>query len=219
MASPAKRINSRNTSADKRAAILRAATRVFARNGYFNAKVADIARAADVADGTVYLYFRSKEEILHSIFDQNMAEAISAARKLIKGVKDPREKLRRIASLHLERLGADRDLAVVFQVELRGSTKFMEEFSAAGFAEYLALLHDTFEEGQRAGVFRKELNSTVAAKVLFGALDEMATNWIISHRDYKLEPMADVVMDVFLNGVSTGTRASGVQPAGGTRIK
>ena len=78
----------------------------------------------------------------------------------------------------------------------------MEEFSAAGFAEYLALLHDTFEEGQRAGVFRKELNSTVAAKVLFGALDEMATNWIISHRNYKLEPLADVVMDVFLNGVA-----------------
>ena len=182
--------------------ILRAATRVFARNGYFNSKVADIARAAEVADGTVYLYFKSKEEILHSIFDQNMAEAIAAGRKLIENLGDSCEKLRRIAKLHLERLGADRDLAVVFQVELRGSTKFMEEFSAAGFAEYLALLRRTFEEGQRVGVFRKELNATVAAKILFGALDEMATNWIISKRSYKLEPMADVVMDVFLNGVS-----------------
>ena len=193
---------SRNGSGGKRESILRAATRVFARNGYFNSKVADIARAADVADGTVYLYFKSKEEILHSIFDQNMAEAIAAGGQLIENLDDPREKLRRIAKLHLERLGADRDLAVVFQVELRGSTKFMEEFSAAGFAEYLALLRRTFEEGQRAGVFRKELNATVAAKILFGALDEMATNWIISKRNYKLEPMADVVMDVFLNGVS-----------------
>ena len=78
----------------------------------------------------------------------------------------------------------------------------MEEFSAAGFAEYLALLRRTFEEGQRVGVFRKELNATVAAKILFGALDEMATNWIISKRTYKLGPMADVVMDVFLNGVT-----------------
>jgi len=203
MARPSKkRVSSRNSIGDKRAAILRAATRVFARNGYFNSKVADIARAAEVADGTVYLYFKSKEEILHSIFDQNMAEAIAAGGQLIENLDDPREKLRRIAKLHLERLGADRDLAVVFQVELRGSTKFMEEFSAAGFAEYLALLRRTFEEGQRAGVFRKELNATVAAKILFGALDEMATNWIISKRNYKLEPMADVVMDVFLNGVS-----------------
>src|SRR6266852_2110727 len=197
-----KRVSRRNAVADKRVAILRAATRVFARNGYFNSKVADIARAAEVADGTVYLYFKSKEEILHSIFDQNMAEAIASGRKLIENLVDPREKLRRIAKLHLERLGADRDLAVVFQVELRGSTKFMEEFSAAGFAEYLALLRRTFEEGQRVGVFRKELNATVAAKILFGALDEMATNWIISKRSYKLEPMAEVVMDVFLNGVS-----------------
>ncbi len=204
MARPSKtRVSTRNSTGDKRAIILRAATRVFAGNGYFNSKVADIARAAEVADGTVYLYFKSKEEILHSIFDQNMAEAIAAGRKLIENLDDPREKLRRIAKLHLERLGADRDLAVVFQVELRGSTKFMEEFSAAGFAEYLALLRRTFEEGQRAGVFRKELNAKVAAKILFGALDEMATNWIISKRSYKLEPMADVVMDVFLNGVGS----------------
>ena len=188
--------------ADKREAILRAATRVFARNGYFNSKVADIAKAAGVADGTVYLYFKSKEEILHSIFDRSMDIAIADARKRLKKLDDPREKLRRIALLHLERLGADRDLAVVFQVELRGSTKFMEEFSAAGFAEYLALIRTTFEEGQRAGVFRKELNAKVVAKILFGALDEMATNWIISKRRYKLAPMADQVLDIFLNGVA-----------------
>src|SRR2546423_8728297 len=108
----------RNGSSGKREMILRAATRTFARNGYFNSKVADIARAADVADGTVYLYFKSKEEILHSIFDQNMAEAIASGRELIAKVRDPREKLRRIAKLHLQRLGADRDLAVVFPIEL-----------------------------------------------------------------------------------------------------
>jgi TetR/AcrR family fatty acid metabolism transcriptional regulator len=196
------RKTSRNGASGKRESILRAATCVFARNGYFNSKVADIAREADVADGTVYLYFKSKEEILHSIFDQNMAEAIDAGRVLIEKLHDPGEKLRRIALLHLERLGADRELAVVFQVELRGSTKFMREFSAAGFAEYLGLLRQTFEEGQRSGLFRKDLNAKLVSKILFGALDEMATNWIISKRNYKLEPMAEVVMDVFLNGVS-----------------
>jgi TetR/AcrR family fatty acid metabolism transcriptional regulator len=195
------RKSSRNGTSGKREAILRAGTCVFARNGYFNAKVADIAREAEVADGTVYLYFKSKEEILHSIFDQKMAEAIESGRKLIAKINDPSEKLRRIAALHLERLGADRDLAIVFQVELRGSTKFMREFSAAGFAEYLSLLRQTFEEGQRSGVFRADLNAKIVSKILFGALDEMATNWIISKRNYKLEPMADLVMDVFLNGV------------------
>lgn len=187
---------------DKRTAILRAGIRVFANNGYFNSKVADIAREAGVADGTVYLYFKSKEEILHSIFNRSVDEAIAEGRKQLDLLKDPREKLRRIALLHLERLGADRDLAVVFQVELRGSTKFMEEFSAAGFAEYLSLIRSTFEEGQHAGVFRSDLNAKIVAKVLFGALDEMATNWILSKRRYRLPPMADQVLDIFLNGVS-----------------
>lgn len=186
---------------DKREAILRAAISVFARCGYFNSKVADIAREAGVADGTVYLYFKSKEEILHSIFDRSVEDALGAARKRVARLSDAREKLRHIAHMHLERLGADRDLAVVFQVELRGSTKFMEEFSAAGFAEYLALIRSTFEEGQRAGLFRADLNARVVAKVLFGALDEMATNWILSKRRYKLAPMADQVLDIFLNGV------------------
>lgn len=192
----------RPSVADKGAAILRAAIRVFANNGYFNSKVADIAREAGVADGTVYLYFKNKEDILHSIFNRSVEEAITEGRRQIDELPDPKEKLRRIAHLHLERLGADRDLAVVFQVELRGSTKFMEEFSAAGFAEYLALIRTTFEEGQRAGVFRSDLNAKIVAKVLFGALDEMATNWILSKRRYKLAPMADQVLDIFLNGVS-----------------
>lgn len=187
---------------DKREAILRAAIRVFAHNGYFNSKVADIAREAGVADGTVYLYFKSKEEILHSIFDRSVDRAVADARKEVENIADPREKLRRIAHLHLERLGDDRDLAVVFQVELRGSTKFMEEFSAAGFAVYLSLIRSTFEEGQQAGLFRADLNAKVVAKILFGALDEMATNWILSKRRYKLAPMADQVLDIFLNGVN-----------------
>ena len=187
---------------DKREAILRAAIVVFAHNGYFNSKVADIAREAGVADGTVYLYFKSKEDILHSIFDRSVDEALADAKKKVETIFDPREKLRQIALLHLERLGADRDLAVVFQVELRGSTKFMQEFSAAGFAEYLSLIRSTFEEGQAAGLFRADLNAKVVAKILFGALDEMATNWILSKRRYKLAPMADQVLDIFLNGVN-----------------
>jgi len=187
---------------DKREAILRAATNVFARNGYFNSKVADVARVAGVADGTVYLYFKSKEEILRSIFERGVSEVVAEARAELSTLTDPREKLRRIAQLHLERLSADRDLAVVFQVELRGSTKFMEEFSAAGLAEYLRLIRETFAEGQRAGLFRVELNAKVVAKILFGALDEMATNWILSPRNYKLAPLADQVLDIFLNGVT-----------------
>ncbi len=186
---------------DKREAILRAATKVFAGKGYFNSKVADIAKAAGIADGTVYLYFKSKDEILHSVFDRAMAEFIEEGKRELAQFDNAEDKLRRIAQLHLEKLGADREMAIVFQVELRGSTKFMEEFSAAGFAEYLDIIRQTIEEGQSAGVFRKDLKPIVCAKILYGALDEMVTNWILSHKSYPLKPLADEVLKIFFGGV------------------
>ena len=186
---------------DKREAILRAAIKVFAGKGFFNSKVADIAGEAGIADGTVYLYFKSKEEILHSVFDRAMEEFISEGKREIAEIEEPDKRLQRIAELHLERLSADRDLAIVFQVELRGSTKFMEEFSAAGFAEYLTIIHEAIEDGQKSGVFRKDLNATVCSKILYGALDEMVTNWILSKKAYPLAPMADEVLKVIFDGM------------------
>ena len=186
---------------DKREAILRAAGKVFARNGYFNSKVSDIASEAGIADGTVYLYFKSKEEILHSFFDRAMEDFIAEGKREIENIEKADEKLRRIAHLHLEKLGADRDLAIVFQVELRGSTKFMQEFSAAGFAEYLEIIRQTIAEGQTQGLFRKDIHPITIAKILFGALDEMVTNWILSKNHYDLAPMADTVLEIFFGGV------------------
>ncbi len=201
-----RKIRSSNNTAkaavvDKREAILRAATHVFAQKGYFNSKVSDVAAEAGIADGTVYLYFKSKDEILHSIFDRAMTKFISEGRREIEGLLDPSEKLRRIAELHLERLGSDREMAVVFQVELRGSTKFMQEFSAAGFAEYLDIIRGTIAEGQESGHFRTDIKPVVCAKIFYGALDEMVTNWILSKKAYELGPMAQEVLKIFFGGI------------------
>jgi TetR/AcrR family fatty acid metabolism transcriptional regulator len=189
-------------SVDKRDAILKAATQVFARRGYFNSQVADVARAAGVAAGTVYLYFRSKDDLLVSIFERTMKEAIVEGRAALTDVTVAGDRLRRIARLHLERMGRDRDLAVVFQVELRQSTKFMERFSSTYLRDYLGIIRDTIAEGQASGALREDVNPTFAAKALFGALDEMATNWILSNRRYSLAGQADAVVDLFLNGVA-----------------
>jgi TetR/AcrR family transcriptional regulator, fatty acid metabolism regulator protein len=188
---------------DKREAILRAAVRVFARHGYFNAQVADVARDAGVAAGTVYLYFRSKDDLLVSIFERTMHEARTDATAALEGLSDPIARLHALARLHLDRLGRDRDLAVVFQVELRQSTKFMERLSSTLLREYLGLIRDTIADAQAQGAFRRDINPTVAAKILFGALDEMATNWILSKRRYSLVADADVVMDLLVHGLGT----------------
>ncbi|HEX6974448.1 MAG TPA: TetR/AcrR family transcriptional regulator, partial [Vicinamibacterales bacterium] len=191
----------------------RAAIDTFAARGFFNAQVADVARTAGVAAGTVYLYFRGKDDLLISIFERTMKEAIAAGRRSVEEKRDPIERLREIARLHLGRLGHDRSLAVVFQVELRQSTKFMERFSATHLRQYLGIIRDVIAEGQAQGAFRHDINPTLAAKLFFGGLDEMATNWVLSQRRYLLTSEADAIVDLFVGGVGappaarrTGTR-------------
>jgi TetR/AcrR family transcriptional regulator, fatty acid metabolism regulator protein len=205
-----RRASTQRKANGKYEAILRAAIKVFAGSGFFNSKVADVAREAGVADGTVYLYFKNKDDILASIFNQYMDDALADGRASLAQVHDPIEKLRRIVRAHLEGLGRDRNLAVVFQVELRSSTKFMEQFSATKVTEYLELIREVIEDGQRCGLFRSGLNTKVVAKVLFGALDEMATNWVLSRKRYSLASTADPVLDVFLNGI---TQSQSSKPA------
>ena len=187
---------------DKRDALLRAAIDTFAARGFFNAQVADVARAAGVAAGTVYLYFRSKDDLLISIFERTMTEAIADGRKSVDQLSDPVERLREIARLHLGRLGRDRALAVVFQVELRQSTKFMERFSSTQLREYLGIIRSVIADGQAKRVFRAPVSPTLAAKLFFGALDEMATNWILSRRKYSLVAEADAIVDLFVGGLA-----------------
>lgn len=191
----------RPDKANRRDAILRAAIETFAARGFFNAQVADVARTAGVAAGTVYLYFRGKDDLLISIFERTMTEAITAGRERVAAKGTAIERLREIARLHFERLGRDRNLAVVFQVELRQSTKFMERFSATYLRHYLGIIRDVIAEGQAEGTFRGAVNPTLAAKMFFGALDEMATNWMLSTRNYSLPAQADEVVDLFVNGL------------------
>jgi TetR/AcrR family fatty acid metabolism transcriptional regulator len=194
----------RSDRGDKRDLLLRAAIDTFAARGFFHAQVADVARAAGVAAGTVYLYFHSKDDLLVSIFERTMTDAIAEGRRAIAALADPDARLRGIARLHLTRLGRDRALAIVFQIELRQSTKFMERFSATQLREYLGIIRDIVAGGQASGAFRRDLNPTFAAKLFFGMLDEAATNWILSKRKYSLASQADSIVNLFVCGVQGG---------------
>ena len=190
-----------SAAVDKRELILRAATRVFAQHGFFQSQVADVARVAGVAAGTVYLYFKGKDDLLVSIFERSMGEFIAEGRAAVSGIADPAERLRRIAHLHLGRLGRDKHLAVVFQVELRQSVKFMERFSATFLQDYLKLIREAIAGGQACGAFRRDISATTATKMFCGALDELATHWLLSRRKYDPTAEADAVVDLFINGV------------------
>src|SRR5258708_905722 len=142
----------------KRERILRAATDVFARTGYFNANVAEIAKAAGVADGPIYLYFDGKEDLLITIFREHTRNYLQSLEREMATINRAEERLRVAIRHHLETLGRDRQLAIVAQVELRHSLKFMSLLSQQEVADYLNMLRKVVEHGQTDGTFRRNLH-------------------------------------------------------------
>ncbi len=183
--------------------IIDAAIRVFARDGYFNSRVSDIAREAGIASGTIYLYFRTKDEILVTLFREKMAEWVALARRELRGEPDPVAKIRRLVALHFSVLERDPELAEVVQVELRQGQKFFRGAAADEVAAYFDLIASVLEEGIAAGQFRADLPVKVATKMLFGAMDQMATSWVLGKRRYRLSETADAVATILLRGVAS----------------
>ena len=185
----------------KRERILRAAVDVFAQNGYFNAKVSEIAKAAGVADGTIYLYFDGKEDLLVNVFREHTRHYLDSLERELANVRRPEERIRVAIRHHLEALGRDRSLAVVSQVELRHSLKFMSLLSQQEVSDYLSVLRKIVEFGQSEGVFRRNLHPQFVAKAVFGILDEMVTSWILSEKDYPLADSSDAIATLVLEGL------------------
>jgi TetR/AcrR family fatty acid metabolism transcriptional regulator len=156
---------------DKYQRILDAAVAVFAEKGFFFARISDIAERADVADGTVYLYFKNKDEILASAINTAFDGFMSTARTELGKLPTPSGRLRRLAYLHLEALGSNRNLAVVFQMELRQSTRFLSEFSHQHLVEYFNLVRQAICDGKASGDFREDLPEKIATNCFFGAID------------------------------------------------
>ena len=189
---------------DKRRQILDAAVEVFAATGFHKSRVSDIAREAGVADGTIYLYFKSKDDVLISIFEEAMGEMIERAEAAIAGIEDPLEKLRRLAVHHMENVEQNKTLAKVLQVELRLSNTFMKEYQPKRLRQYMDIIGRIIEEGRTRGVIRADVDPRIVRRAIFGALDEIAMQWMLTPRPtYSLTESAAAVADVFLRGIRT----------------
>jgi TetR/AcrR family fatty acid metabolism transcriptional regulator len=186
---------------DKYQRILDAAIAVIAEKGFHNSRVSDIAERANVADGTIYLYFKSKEQILMTALESAFEVFLAQAKKELANSGNAASKLRVLARLHLRELGRNRNLAAVLQTELRQSAKFLAEFSQRELKGYFNLIREIIREGQQSGSIRKDVADKIAAACLFGALDELVTAWVLSSREYDLAAAADPVVDLLLGGM------------------
>lgn len=193
---------------EKRDRIVNAAIEVFAEKGFRSARVSDIARRAGVADGTIYLYFRNKEDVLLSIFEEKMELLLVALRDALEGVEDPHDRMRCYARHHFQQLRENPALAQVFQVELRQSHRFFREYRPEKLWQYLDVFGELVREGQAQGSFRADLDPFLMKWAFFGALDELSIQWVLARRRdrFDLEKAADQVVDVFLQGLIPASR-------------
>lgn len=194
--------NKKKKSSDKHRRIIEAAVRVFAKNGFYNSKVSEIARAANVADGTIYLYFQNKDDILITLFEEEMANVLEEVNEAISQADNPADQLRAFALAHLSLVEKHQELAEIIQVEVRQSSKFMKEYRNVKFFEYLNVISSIIRDGQAKGVFRQDIKPGIAKRAIFGALDEMSRYWVLSTaRKYSITTAADEISSYFLRGM------------------
>ena len=197
---------------EKRKRILAAAVILFGQKGFHEARIAEIAARAGVAEGTVYLYVRNKEDLLGAVFDDTMDEVLAKGREIAASNEPAPERLVRMLDIHLSFLAADRSLASVFQIELRRSARLVERFSRSKLVGYFRMLEGVIRGGIARGEFRSDLVPRLAVRILFGAADEILSEWLLSGEP---TPQADarLLTETVFRGFNAPPRPGGDAPA------
>lgn len=183
--------------------ILDAAVEVIAERGYFKSPVSEIAKRAGVADGTVYLYFKSKDDVLRTAIDRRFERFYQQISEAFLTIEGPREQLEYIALVHLESYQVNRSMAVLLQTEMRQSAKFIAEFSHRHLARYIQTVREVVRRGQEEGIFRRDVADGVVAHCMFGTIDELVSSAVFTGRVYDAKATAAQVMDILLNGITS----------------
>jgi TetR/AcrR family fatty acid metabolism transcriptional regulator len=173
----------RSSVPDKRARILKAAIKVFAKKGFYATRVSEIAKAAGVADGTIYLYFKNKDDVLITIFEDGLKQLLEILQRVAESDESFETRITRIIELQLGLLQDQRDLAEVITVNLRQSSRLLKQYAAPLFMQYIDVIAGVIREGQEEGAFRQDLNPRVVARSLFGALDAILLTWALGDSD------------------------------------
>lgn len=181
--------------------ILEAAVKVFARQGFHQSTVAQIATEAGVADGTIYLYFKNKDDILVQFFSYRAKQVFESFREAIDRAEASSDKLRNLVRRHLAEFQRDRDGAVVYQVETHQNSRLAEAQIREMSQMYRDLISEIVEQGQQEGTIRKDLYVGLVKRFIIGAVDEVINTWLHSNGEYDLVSMADPLVELFIKGI------------------
>ena len=189
-------------ASNKHSKIINAATKVFAKKGFFNARISDIAKEAKVADGTIYLYFNNKFDILISVFEEEIGNLIVQVEKLLAAEDDPRKMLEIFARKHLTVMKKNKNLAEVIQIELRQSAKLIKDYRNNKFSVYVNMISSIIKLGQEQNIYRASIQPGIAKRAFFGALDEISRMWNVGvTTKYTVEETTQQVLEMFFCGI------------------
>ena len=193
-------INKKNKN-NKYHLILEAAVKVFARQGFYQSTIAQIAKEAGVADGTIYLYFKNKDDILVNFFHYKTKQVFERFRAEVDKVESGLDKLRNLIRRHLAEFQRDRDMAILYQVGTHQIDRLAEDQIREMSKMYQDLISEIVEAGQQEGSIRKDLYVGLVKRFILGGVDEVINTWLHSENDYDLVSMADPLVDLFLKGI------------------
>lgn len=186
---------------DKYHRILEAAVKVFAEQGFFQSTVSQIAKEAGVADGTIYLYFKNKDDILVQFFSYKTKQVFARFREEVDKADNTIDKFRNLIRRHLEEFQCDRNMAVVYQAETHQSSRLVEKQIKEMSKMYFDIVSEIIEQGQEEGVIKKDLYLSLVKRFILGAVDEVISTWLHSSSKYDLVSMADPLVELFLKGI------------------
>jgi TetR/AcrR family fatty acid metabolism transcriptional regulator len=191
-------------SVDKHNKIIISATKVFAKKGFFNARISDIAKEAKVADGTIYLYFNNKFDILISVLEEEIGKIIEQIEKAIEQETDPEKMLNIFIEKHLSAMKQNKNLAEVIHIELRQSDRLVKEYRNTSFKQYIDMISKIIKKGQELGIYRTDILPDIAKRAFFGALDEVSRIWTTpGNAQYSVEQTSEQIIALFLTGMRT----------------
>ncbi|MBT8330502.1 MAG: TetR family transcriptional regulator [Desulfofustis sp.] len=194
-------------SVDKHSKIIVSATKVFAKKGFFNARISDIAKEAKVADGTIYLYFNNKFDILISVLEEEIGKIIDQIEKAIEKENDPVKMMTIFIEKHLLAMKQNKNLAEVMHIELRQSDRLVKEYRNTSFKQYIDVISKIIKHGQERGIYRTDILPDIAKRAFFGALDEVSRIWTTpGNVQYSVEETSEQVIALFLNGMRTSAQ-------------
>ena len=196
-------INTKAKTGDKYHRILEAAVKVFAEKGFHQSTISQIAREAGVADGTIYLYFKNKDDILVQFFQYKTKQVFSGFREEVKKADSAVDKLRNLVLRHLTEFQRDRNMAIVYQAFAHHKNDLVEGNIREMSKMYLEMVSEILELGQQEGSMRKDMYVGLVKRFILGAVESAISNWLRSRKEYDLASMADPLIDLFIRGIGT----------------